>query len=178
MLFPPLKDTKILILQTWNEILSVLEEKKNAGKPDCRRLCPKRRQVRMPPAAPLIPNTVPSDISVHLCFSALPACDSEPQVRVSGWRGWDQCLHCGFQGQKNQCFVFLVGPHVPLRFTQTPYPRIQSWCWIAKNRNDRCLLLLLSSFIHVGFCATPQLAAHQASLSLGLMSTTHLFWLY
>ena len=178
MLFPPSKDTKILILQTWNEILSVLKKKKKCW--EARLQTPLSQETSGWDAScrPADPEHCPIR---HFCpplLLCITRCDSESQVRISGWRGWDQCLHCGSQGQKNQCFVFLVGPHVPLRFIQTPYPRMQSWCWIAKNRHDRLLLLLLSSFIHVGFCATPQLAAHQASLFLGLMSTTHLFWLY
>ena len=36
--------------------------------------------------------------------------------------------------------------------------------------NGILLLLLLSRFIRVRLCATPQMAAHQAPLSLGLLS--------
>lgn len=48
--------------------------------------------------------------------------------------------------RKSKCLAFLVGPRVPPRFTQTPYPRIGSWCWLAKNINDMCLPLIYSDF--------------------------------
>ena len=40
-------------------------------------------------------------------------------------------------------------------------------------RRDRLLLLLLSHFSRVRLCATPQMAAHQAPLSLGFSRQEH-----
>ena len=45
---------------------------------------------------------------------------------------------------------------------------------LSSLRNTRVLLLLLSHFSHVPLCATPEPAAHQAPLSLGLSRQEHL----
>ena len=39
--------------------------------------------------------------------------------------------------------------------------------------NFSCVLLLLSRFSHVRLCVTPETAAHQAPLSLGLSRQEH-----
>ena len=46
-------------------------------------------------------------------------------------------------------------------------------CTVETNNIVKQLLLLLSRFSHVRLCATPQMAAHQAPLSLGFSSQEH-----
>ena len=45
--------------------------------------------------------------------------------------------------------------------------------WLGLGVKSRLLLLLLSRFSYVRLCATPEMAAHQAPLSLGLSRQEH-----
>ena len=48
-----------------------------------------------------------------------------------------------------------------------------TYCQFAPSSIASLLLLLLSCFSHVRLCATPEMAAHQAPLSLGFFRQEH-----
>ena len=54
-------------------------------------------------------------------------------------------------------------------------PPLQHSCFQGQIKLE-LLLLLLSHFSHVRLCATPQTAAHQAPLSLGILQARTLEW--
>ena len=54
-----------------------------------------------------------------------------------------------------------------------PWPNTQTFLHFASHSPSLLLLLLLSCFSHVRLCAAPQMAAHQAPLSLGFSRQEH-----
>ena len=82
--FPTFKRHKNTDLSNmkWNFISS--KKNQNAGKPDCRRRCPKRHQVETPPTAPADPKHCP----IKYFCSPLLLCITHLWLRVPGEGLW------------------------------------------------------------------------------------------
>ena len=93
---------------------------------------------------------------VSLSFKGFWVCDLALEWKL-GERMW---LHCG-----NEIRPLLTSSHVSLRlYIEKLFQRLAS---------NLFLLLLLSCFSRVRLCATPQMAASQARLSLAFSRQEH-----